>query len=174
MYDDFRKIDDCNLKKLLEEYSKNIRIKAENYETDLSEEFLKLTNSLNNAKHYLHNLANLENSSNNIVKLEKIYDDINAIYEKINNLYDRSETEEYNFSEEKNTNNYMINIKELLNSLLDTINSLFIIYEYENNIKIINSLGKIFLQLIEIIRQVNNIEITKPKIYSLFKRNKNL
>lgn len=168
MYDDFKIIEEDKFNKLLNEYSLNVKVIANNLDEGFLAKFNDLLNFLYKSNHNIENLIKLSSNTNNLETLSKIKEKLNEIAEKLKVLYNITETEN---EEDNNINkNFEENYKQILNNLLEFLKHIFNFISFESNIKIKNSLEIIFYEVIEILEELNKLENRKPHIFSLFKR----
>lgn len=113
-------------------------------------------------------IKGLQNNSKNLEmkqKLDEILKILNEHSSKLHNLYiDISQ------SEEKTEFNYNLNLKALIEKMLNYLLSLIQLLEIEQNIKITNSLFALIYETIDAIKKLNSyIVVCNHKIFSLFR-----
>lgn len=110
----------------------------------------------------------LQNNSRNLEMQQNLDEILNILVEhleKLNSLYI-----DVNQNEEKIEFNYNINLKVLIEKMLNYLHSLIQLLEIENNIKISSSLFSLIYETIEVIKRLNSyIVVCEHKIFSLFK-----
>lgn len=168
MYNDYKLIDDSNVDDLLVEYNKEIKVKTYNLNEEFLTKFNELIKILTLSKHNVINIVNLSKNSNDLETLKQIITNLDEIMSKLYNLYDISVVE--NDVDYNQSNNINLNIKQVVNTLLTFLEEFYNFILVEDNIKIKNSLNNMFFDIIKIIKQLNNLLIVKPKIFSLFKK----
>ncbi len=168
MYNDYKLIDDSNVDDLLVEYNKEIKVKTYNLNEEFLTKFNELIKILTLSKHNVINIVNLSKNSNDLETLKQIIANLDEIMSKLYNLYDISVVE--NDVDYNQSNNNNLNIKQAVNTLLTFLEEFYNFILVEDNIKIKNSLNNMFFDIIKIIKQLNNLLIVKPKIFSLFKK----
>lgn len=168
MYNDYKLIDDSNADDLLVEYNKEIKVKTYNLNEEFLTKFNALIKILTLSKHNVINIVNLSKNSNDLETLKQIITNLDEIISKLYNLYDISVAE--NDVDYNQSNNNNLNIKQAVNTLLTFLEEFYNFILVEDNIKIKNSLNNMFFDIIKIIKQLNNLLIIKPKIFSLFKK----
>lgn len=168
MYNDYKLIDDSNVDDLLVEYNKEIKVKTYNLNEEFLTKFNELIKILTLSKHNVINIVNLSKNSNDLETLKQIITNLDEIMSKLYNLYDISVVE--NDVDYNQSNNNNLNIKQAVNTLLTFLEEFYNFILVEDNIKIKNSLNNMFFDIIKIIKQLNNLLIVKPKIFSLFKK----
>lgn len=168
MYNDYKLIDDSNVDDLLVEYNKEIKVKTYNLNEEFLTKFNELIKILTLSKHNVINIVNLSKNSNDLETLKQIIANLDEIMSKLYNLYDISVVE--NDIDYNQSNNNNLNIKQAVNTLLTFLEEFYNFILVEDNIKIKNSLNNMFFDIIKIIKQLNNLLIVKPKIFSLFKK----
>lgn len=166
MYDDFKLIDEEKLIKLMNDYNKQIKVKANSFKSN-EEKILLLVDFLNKSNHNIDNLINESKNIKNLDLFKDAYKIIKEIVEKISNLYDLTFT---NNLENETDENFANNLKSATLNLVSALENLFDIINIEENVKIKNSLIIIFTEIINLLKEINSIDIIKPKIISLFKK----
>lgn len=166
MYDDFKLIDEEKLLQLAKDYNNNVKVNVNEY-ANFEEKYNLFIKYLTWAKHYINNLMNISVNLGCYEILKKINEDLKTIIDKVNNIYEITEIKEFdnNFND-----NFDANFKKININLISALRIIFDLIEVEDNIKITNSLKIIFNEIVDILQILNEIEIIKPKIISLFKK----
>lgn len=173
MYNDFPLISESEILKLSKAYNERLNIaKSLNVEDNFLERFNRIEIYLKNALHYIDNLINWSKNLEDKNLLKDIRVTISNSLENLKTLYEINETERINENEIKNESNYYSNLKNIIFYLLNFLEEMFYLIQYENNNKIKVALNKVFLESIEQIKKVNSLlkTINTFKVFSLFKK----
>jgi len=169
MYNDFNLIDEKNLNKMVEEYNKRLKVKIQN-EDEFITKLKSLFYYLQNCIHYIKNLTNYIKNTKNLEKINGLNKSITEVETKLKLLYDFQEAEVQKEDETNFETNYNLILCDITNNLILAIDIIFDFICFEDNIKIKTSLQNLFKELLEDLKEINNIKLYKPKVFSLFKR----
>lgn len=173
MYNDFPIISETDFLKIKNAYNEKLnKIKSLNIEENFSEKFNKIKENLLFSLHYIENLIKFCKNIEDKNLLQEIQGEINNILENLKNLYEVGEIEENNNLNIKTETNVTNNLKNASFYLLCFLEELFVLIEYEHNIKIKLALNSNFLSAIEQLKKINSLikSTNTLKVFSLFKR----
>lgn len=166
-YDDFKLIDENKLSDISKAYADKLeKVKIfssfENFEEKLS----KMFDNLKICGHLINNLLLEAKNKENLQIFLEIKNNIEEFEKKLNILYEKENCD----NKLEISNEFSSNEKAFVDEFISFLQNLFVFLGFETNIKVKTSLENMFVEGLNLLKKLNNIKVSKLKIFSLFKK----